>query len=947
MTKTAPQSSEQPTATATATAPVAAEIPRSSLGHSSRTSHFVVGIGASAGGLEALRQFLEPVPPGCEPAFVIVQHMDPHHEDLLAELLQQSSALPVVVIQDRMAVMPGHVYVIPPNRDLSILHGVLHLQEPAESAGLRLPIDSFFRSLAQDQQEHSIAVVLSGMGSDGTQGARAIRDRSGAVFVQTPASAKFDSIPRSTIDAGLADVVAPAPQLASEVIAYCQRLPLRIPGTGRSQVDTEDSLLEKILVVLRTTTGHDFSLYKKNTLCRRIERRIDLHALHSLADYLRYLQENPQESELLFKELLIGVTGFFRDTEVWQQLTQEVIPALLAAYPNGGKLRAWSAGCSTGEEAYSLAIVFREVLEQLKPAAHYSLQIFATDLDSGAIDIARRGTYPARIDTEVSKARLQRFFVQEEHGYRVVPEIREMVIFATQNVVMQPPFTKLNLLLCRNLLIYLEADLQRRLLPLFHYSLNTNGVLVLGSSEGISHAAQLFAHLSVSGKTSLYRRLEHSLRPDLTAFPSAFTHTIADSAGPVAVAPSVLPTPASLQVLTDALLLQHYSPAAVLTTLAGDIVYFRGRTGKYLEPAAGKTNVNVFAMARPGLGSALVEGFAKAVREKTAVTLKNISVGTNGGTQVVDVTVHSLLEPAALYGMVLVVFANVATALAAEALDSAELHFTPDARLAALAQEVQHSREELQRSHAEMQAAQETLKSSIEELQSTNEELQSTNEELTTSKEEMQSMNEELQTVNLELQARVDELSRASDDMKNLLNSTGIATLFLDNELNVRRFTPPTASIIKLIPSDVGRPITDLASDLDYPSLAQDAQEVLRSLVFHEQRVPARNDRWFTVRIMPYRTQDNRIDGVVITFANRTATVRAEAAMGEAIAVLQGRVTDQAAQLDARAALESAVLKATAILEQRLTDQQALELNQTPREPLTDKTKVPPLMRKP
>lgn len=877
----------------------------------------IVGIGASAGGLEALELVLGHMPPACGLAFVVIQHLDPGYKGILVELLQRATAMPVVQIADGMKIEPDHVYVIPPNRDVSVLHGVLYLLEPAAPRGLRLPIDYFFRTLADDQQDRSIGVILSGMGSDGTLGLRAIKEKAGAVFVQTPASAKFDGMPRSAIEAGLADVVAAAEELPERIITYLQHLPAPDP----MQTGTDPSGLDKVLLLLRTHTGHDFSLYKKSTLYRRIERRMGLHRLPRIADYVRYLRDNPHETELLFKELLIGVTRFFRDPAVWEQLQTEVIPALLAAHPGGGTLRAWTPGCSTGEEAYSLAIVFREALQQLEPAAHYALQIFATDLDHDAIDKARAGVYPANIAADVAEDRLRRFFVQEERGYRVASEIREMVTFAPHNLVMDPPFTKLDLLTCRNLLIYLEAELQKRLLPLFHYSLNPGGILMLGSSETIGDAAALFVQLP--GRTRLYRRRDKDMRAALVEFPPTFVrhHARTDLAAvPALPAQTPLSAP-SLKMLSDALLLQHYSPAAVLTNDKGDIVYVSGKTGKYLEPAAGKANLNVFAMAREGLSGALSAAFAQAVRNNATVPLKAVPVGTDGGTQFVDVTVHPLPEPSTGLGMVLVVFADVPAAAAAKTSGRSGRSPEGQLRLAAVADELKQCRDELQITREEMQSSQEELKSANEELQSTNEELQSTNEELTTSKEEMQSMNEELQTVNHELQAKVDELSQASDDMKNLFNSTDIATLFLDDELKVRRFTTQTASIIKLIPGDAGRPITDLVTELDYPALAGDVREVLRSLVFHERQVPTRDGRWFTVRIMPYRTQDNRIDGVVITFIDISVARAQEETLRETLSALQSRFAEQSGELDQARTLELVLKKAQAILEQRLAGQ--------------------------
>ncbi len=843
-----------------------------------RSAFPIVGIGASAGGLEALELFFKGVPPASGLAYVVVQHLDPNHKDIMVELLQRGTAMPVLQVTDRLRVQRDHVYVIPPNCDLSILHGVLHLLEPAAPRGLRLPIDFFLRSLAADQQANSIGVILSGMGSDGTLGLRAIKEMAGAVFVQEPATAKFDAMPRSAIVAGLADVVAPAQELAARIVAYLRHVPLLAVPPELTVTDTDQSALDKVVLILRAQSGHDFSLYKKSTIYRRIERRMGLHQLARIADYVRYLRDNPQEAQLLFKELLIGVTSFFRDPAVWSQIESEVIPALLAIHPNGGTLRAWTAACSTGEEAYSLAIAFREALERIKPSAHFALQIFATDLDSDAIDKARAGVYPANIAADVPEARLRRYFVQTDGGYRVCKEIREMVIFAPQNLVMDPPFTKLDLLTCRNLLIYLEADLQKKLLPLFHYSLKPGGILVLGSAETVGAATDLFS--SWPGKTRIYQRKETASRAEAIIFPAsgALRTRVGGYDTPLALAPLQLGGP-NLQVLTDTLLLQRFAPAAVLTTDKGDIVYISGKTGKYLEPAAGKANMNIFAMAREGLAGALNEVFARVVREGGSHTLRELKVGGNGSDTLVNVELQSLQEPAQLSGMVLIVFTALPPAATVKPARKGAVAGAQTERVNALALEVQQSREELQSAREEMQTSQEELKSTNEELQSTNEELQSTNEELTTSKEEMQSMNEELQTVNHELSAKVDELSQASDDMKNLLNSTDIATLFLDEQMRIRRFTTRVTGIIKLIPGDAGRPITDLVSTLDYPALADDAYEVLRSLVFREVQVGARDGRWFTVRIMPYRTQDNRIDGVVITFVDISAAKTLERAL--------------------------------------------------------------------
>ena len=846
----------------------------------------IVGIGASAGGLEALEQFLGHVPAESGLAFVIVQHLDPTHKGIMPELLQRTTRMKVTQVKDRVRVRPDCVYVIPPNKDMSILHGVLHLLEPVAPRGLRLPIDFFLRSLAMDQQEHSIGVILSGMGSDGTLGLRAIKEKAGVVLVQEPATAKFDGMPRSAVDAGLADIVAPVDELPGKILAYLQRTPL----IARPEValgDKTQNALEKAVILLRAHTGHDFSLYKKNTLYRRIERRMGIHQIIKMASYVRYLQENSQELDLLFKELLIGVTNFFRDPAAWEQLRTQALPALLANRPPGHALRAWVPGCSTGEEAYSLAIVFKEAAEELKPKGNFALQIYATDLDRDAIDKARQGIFPHNISADVSPERLSRFFSKDEHGYRLRKEIREMVIFAPQNLIMDPPFTKLDLLSCRNLLIYLTPEVQKKLMPLFHYSLSPRGLLFLGSAETVGGFTDLFAPLC--GKSRLFERLETALRPERVEFPSSFS---APSSSVAEMRPPSKP-PGSLQSLADQLVLERYAPPSVLVNDKGDIFYISGRTGKYLEPAAGKANWNLFVMAREGLRYELTGAFQKVLQNKGTVTLHGLKVGTNGGEQRVDVTVQRLEEPGLLQGLVMIVFTDVPTPVVAKATVRASHAPAHSPRLAELEQELLRVRAEASATHEEMQTSQEELRSANEELQSTNEELQSINEELTTSKEEMQSMNEELQTLNAELQAKFKELSRSSNDMKNLLDSTDIATLFLDKDLNVRRFTPQVTKIIKLILGDVGRPITDLVTDLNHPALADDVREVLRTLASTEKSVATRDGRWFTVRIMPYRTIDDRIDGVVITFANITVAKTLETKLRGQQAGLEKQVVEQ------------------------------------------------------
>lgn len=823
--------------------------------------HFhIVGIGASAGGLEAFEQFLSNVPKSSGLAFIVIQHLDPTQKGMLPELLQRITPMEVFQVKEKMHVKPNCVYVIPPNKSMSISNGILHLDEPIETRGLRLPIDLFLRSLAEDQKERSIGVVLSGMGSDGTIGLQAIKENKGIVLVQEPKSAKFDSMPRSAIEQVQPDIVAPPNELPEKLITLLNLIP-----AGKTDPDTEikdKSSLDKIISLLRIVTGNDFSLYKKNTIYRRIERRMSVHKINKIASYIIFLQENPEEVSLLFKELMIGVTNFFREPLVWEHLKENELPALISGQQTGGIIRAWIPGCSTGEEAFTFAIVFKEVMEKISVPTGIRLQIFGTDLDNEAIETARKGLFPASIASDVSAVRLNRFFTKTDTGYRINTEIREMVVFAQHNLVMHPPFTRIDFLSCRNLLIYMDTELQNKLLSLFYYSLNPDGILLLGSSETLGIKSHLFT--SLDSKLKIYSRSPSNLHGELVDFPSSFSR----------IKPAHIENQSSsrpdvnIQTLADQLLLQNFTPAGVFVTENGDIIYISGRTGKYLEPAVGKANLNIFAMLRDGLRTEFPSAFHKAITSKETVTLNGVKVGTNGGSQIINVTIKVIDKPLAMNGMVMIIFSDVANVPGTRAKPGKGKKTGSALRQLELEEELLRSREEVQATLEEMQSSQEELKSTNEELQSTNEELQSTNEELTTSKEEMQSLNEELQTVNAELQSKVDDFSRVNNDMKNLLNSTDIATLFLDKELKIRRFTNQATKIFKLIKGDIGRPFTDLVSDLDYPELSADATEVLRTLVFIEKQRSTRDGRWFSIRVMPYRTFDDRIDGLVITFFN-------------------------------------------------------------------------------
>ncbi len=755
-TKLAPQTNEKDSATAPQT---------NEKDSATKTTLFpIIGIGASAGGLEALEQLLGNVPDNTGMAYIVIQHLDPTQKGMLPELLQRISKMKVFQVEDNMKVRPNCVYVIPPNKSMSILKGVLYLFKPIEARGLRLPIDFFLRSLADDQQEFAVGVILSGMGSDGSIGIGAIKEKNGIVMVQEPETAKFDSMPRNAINSGFVDVVAPPHEINLKLTEFLEHLPVVI--SERVAGVSNKSALEKIIILLRTHTGNDFSLYKKNTVYRRIERRMSVHKIGQINSYVHFLQDNPKEVHILFKELMIGVTNFFRDPLVWEHLKEKIIPAKVDKNQTTRTIRAWIPGCSTGEEAYSLAIVFKEVMEQFNPHGGFSLQLFATDLDSDAIETARKGVFSVNIEADVSPKRLSRFFTKTDEGYRINTEIREAIVFAQHNIIMHPPFTNIDFISCRNLLIYLDPELQRKLLGLFFYSLNSEGILLLGNSESLGSQSHLFTTENSSLK--IYKRSNSGINPELFDFPSSFSRSKLTNYENTLPDQPIM----NIQTLADQLLLHQFSPAGVLVNEDGDILYINGRTGKYLEPAVGKANMNIFAMLRPGFQNDFAMAFRKVTTKKETVILHHVKIGTNGTTITLNVHIHWINKPEALFGKILIIFTDVAPSAEGKTISKKDKQTVASLREKELEEELQHAREEVQNTMEEMQTSQEELKSTNEELQSTNEELQSANEELTTSKEEMQSLNEELQTVNAELQSKVDDYSRVNNDMKNLLNST-------------------------------------------------------------------------------------------------------------------------------------------------------------------------------
>lgn len=839
----------------------------------------IVGIGASAGGLEALEQFFMNMPGDTGMAFVVIQHLDPTHVGIMPELLQRTTLMKVVQVTDNLRVESNRVYVLPPNRSMAILNGSLSLFEPTELRGLRLPVDIFFRSLADDQKENSIGIVLSGMGSDGSIGLKAIKEKNGIVLVQDPQNSKFSGMPNSAIESVSADIIAPANELPVKLIAFLKNSP-SVKLNLRTDEKNKSSL-EKIIILLRSQTGHDFSLYKKNTLYRRIERRMNVHQIDRIINYVRFLQNNPNELTILFKEVLIGVTNFFRDPLMWEMIKDRVFPDFLEKLPDGYVVRVWVTACSTGEEAYSFAIVFKEAFEKIENVRDISLQIFATDIDTDAIDLARKGVFTLNIASDVSPERLSRFFTKSDTRYTINSTIREMVVFAPHDVIKDPPFTKLDFVLCRNLLIYMEPELQKKLMNMFYYSLNPGSFMILGTAETASAQRQIFS--SMDAKLKIYRRSVSPVEIEKMEFPDSYSPAIRYPQGKIAL----LKSAGNIQTFAEQLILQRFAPASVLINHDGDILYITGKTGKYLEPAAGKANWNIYAMAREGLRAELPGAIRKAKLSYDPVHLKNLKIPNNEGSHFVNVTIQATSKPESFKDTIIIIFADVDDPVILKATKSGIGKKNRSNYELELETLLQRSNEELQNMREEMQTSQEELKSTNEELQSTNEELQSTNEELTTSKEEMQSLNEELQTVNMELQSKVNEFMEANNDMKNLLNSTDIATLFLDKELNIRRFTHQLTRLFKLRDTDIGRPFTDMVSDLKYPDIFAHASEVLHTLIFRESDISTNDNQWFRVRIMPYRTLDERIDGLVITLIDITKAKELENELKETIKILQ------------------------------------------------------------
>ena len=849
----------------------------------------IVAIGASAGGLEAFQMFFNSCPVDTGMAFVLVSHLAPDHSSLLTEILQRSTDMPVAEALDKTQVKPNNIYIIPPNRAMRIVNGALQLSQLAQARGQCLPIDDFLTSLASEKGKLAIGIILSGTASDGTAGLRKILAAGGICMVQDPATAAYSGMPQSAINAGCATHVLAVENMPAKLIKLISRANFHLPSPPILAADVLSSI-NQILLQIRTTTGHDFSLYKKSTISRRIESRMAQYGIENMAAYGEYLKKNPAEIHRLFQQLLINVTSFFRDTEAFELLKLEILPALLKDKPDDYEFRIWVAGCSSGEEAYSIAMLMRELMDEAHQ--YFKLQIFATDIDEESINLARSGYYPLSIAHDVSPERLTRFFTQNSHGYKIKKDIRDMVVFAVQSVIKDPPFTRLDLLSCRNLMIYLEAEQQNRLIPIFHYALKPKGVLFISNSESITNQPELFRPLH--RKWKFYSAIQTANKPRPSEFRSLampVNHKPSSSMSSQVKTSKI--SEDSIAELSNSMLLQSYAPTSVTTDSEGNILYVHGDISRYLRQPAGAVTTNILKMAHPSLQLALRTAIQLA--EKGELTLRQeVLLEEVEGLLAVSFSVRPLHTtkydalPCLLVSFQEVMKRAKSRASKGEPLLEVTGHDEQ------LARELAYTKLSLENTIQSQQATNEALQSANEELQSTNEELQSSNEELETSREELQSMNEETVTINSELNDKVEQLNDIQNDLKNLLDNVNTGVIFLDYKFNIRRYTRDATKVYRLIATDVGRPLGDITSNLEDENLPALLSEVLDTLVPQNVEVHTLDGTWYLLRIQTYRTLNNMIEGLVLSFTditlNREATKIKETAAQIALNLAEGIV---------------------------------------------------------
>jgi len=857
-----------------AATPASSEAPENHLDTTDIEKEFqVVGLGASAGGLEAFERFFTHMPNDANMAYVLTQHLDAEHISILPELIARYTRMPVLQATDSLQIAPNHVYVIPPNSNMALQQGKLILSALETKRGNRLPIDYFFYSLAHDQGERAIGIVLSGTGSDGSHGIEAIRAAGGIVIAQAPESAAYDGMPRSAIATGMVDSTLTPEDMPAELLRYAQSQNQMSSVISKYDPDKIIDPLKKIFSLLYTRTRHEFSFYKQSTILRQMERRIKLNFLNNLEQYFKYLQENPDETQLLFSDLLIGVTSFFRDPEAFQAVVKHAIIPLAQNNPEGEiPIRVWVPACSTGEEAFSIAIAFHEQLEAF--GVRRKVQIYATDIDPQAINQARNGAYRSPIHSDLSEERLQRYFTVDGSIYQVKKNIRDMVVFAVQNLMMDPPFSRMDLISCRNLLIYLEPETQRKIFPLFHYALNPGGFLFLGNAETVGGSGDFFN--TIDRRNKIYRKKENARRR-MAEF--EFRIPLGNQTTPTHHAIEREESRFGLQEWTEKALLNYFSPVCVVADEKLNVLYVHGHTSDYLEAPTGEMTNNVVKMAKDGLKAKLSSALRKALSQKTEVQLNHLKYKVNHLDLAIRLTVKPIFGALGGQTLILIVFEELPPVLKEKtALPSEPMGANKDQRIAELEQELQIKDDFLLSTINDLEAANQDIKLVNQDLMSANEELQSTNEELETSKEELQSINEELVTVNTELQRKNEELSTTINDLNNFLTSTEIATIFLDLDLQIRRFTPAINKIFNLLPGDIGRPILHFVSNLSYEKMIEDSQAVLDTLYSRAVEVQTHQGEWYLMTIRPYRTVEHMIDGLVITFFDISEQKKSEEA---------------------------------------------------------------------
>ncbi len=825
----------------------------------------IVGIGASAGGLEALNVFFDNTASDSGMAFVVIQHLDPTHKSLLSELIALHTKMNVSEVTADLKPKPNCVYIIPSDKDLELLNGQFVLSSPSQTRASRRPIDLFFSSLAKDQKDKAVGIILSGTGTDGTLGLKEIKAEGGISIVQEPQSAQYRGMPESAISSKIVDLILPPEKMTSKLLQYVKKLNHNlIKAVPETNVSNENEI-KKIFLIIRNQTRYDFSNYKSNTIIRRITKRMALNQVNSIEDYISVLQSKPSEVENLYKDFLIGVTSFFRDSEVFDSLEQKTIPHLLQVCKEKQELRIWICGCSTGEEASSIAILLKEALEKNKQ--YIKVIIFASDIDKDAIEFARLGTYSESILPSISPERLARHFVKKENGYQLKKDIREMIVFAHHNVIKDPPFCKMDMISCRNLLIYMNSELQKKIISTFHYSLNSDGILLLGTSESIGEFADQFENFDQ--KSKIFKKKRDTLvRKPSTDFELSYLYhppVLSNSIERLASKKKL-----NISSITEKILLDNYAPPSVIIDKNNDALYFSGNTGLYLEPPSGEARLNIIEMAKKSLKRPLENAIKDVRAGKKEVQYSGVEVKVNDYFNCINIVVKQVLTKDTDMGALMIIFESADRSKTSTSIKTITLQERRKLKPSNLEKELKITRENLQIAINQLESSHEDLQTTNEEFQSSNEALQSSNEELETSKEELQSVNEEMITVNSELQNKITQLTQANDDLNNLLRSIEVATVFLDRNLKIKRFTPTATKIFNLIPSDIDRPVTHLSSNLVYKGLADDVKDALKTLAVKSADVHTSDGTWYHMRIIPYRTSENIIEGVLVTFVENT-----------------------------------------------------------------------------